>query len=190
MSFQKAKLVIDYLQGLWEKNCYNDMENAVTISFYGGEPLLNMDFIKQVISYTEQLPQTGRTFKYSMTTNGMLLDKSLDYLVDKDFTLLISLDGDEEGQGYRIDHAGNNSFQRVFKNIMLLKEKYPSFWENNINFNAVLHNRNGVERVYKFYKEHIGKMPMISPINPAGVRQDKKDEFRQIYCNTSDIFIL
>lgn len=185
MSFQKAKLVIDYLQGLWEKNCYNDMENAVTISFYGGEPLLNMDFIKQVISYTEQLPQTGRTFKYSMTTNGMLLDKSLDYLVDKDFTLLISLDGDEEGQGYRIDHAGNNSFQRVFKNIMLLKEKYPSFWENNINFNAVLHNRNGVERVYKFYKEHIGKMPMISPINPAGVRQDKKDEFRQIYCNIS-----
>ena len=87
------------------------------------------------------------------------------YLVDKDFTLLISLDGDEEEQGYRIDHAGNNSFQRAFNNIMLLKEKYPSFWENNINFNAVLHNRNGVERVYKFYKEHIGKMPMISPIN-------------------------
>lgn len=183
MPFHKAKIVIDYLQGIWEKNRFQDMEKSVSISFYGGEPLLNMEFVKQVMDYTEKLPKTGRVFKYSMTTNAMLLDRYMDYLVEKDFALLVSLDGDEQGQSYRTDHAGNNSFQRVYRNIMLLKEKYPEFWKNNVNFNAVLHDRNGVERTYKFYKEYIGKTPMISPINPAGVRKDKQDEFRQIYCN-------
>ena len=183
MPFHKAKLVINYLQEIWEKNRFQDMEKSVSISFYGGEPLLNMEFVKQVIDYTEKLPPTGRVFKYSMTTNAMLLDRYMDYLVEKDFALLISLDGDEQGQSYRTDHAGNNSFLRVYRNIMLLKEKYPDFWENNVNCNAVLHDRNGVERTYKFYKECIGKTPMISPVNPAGVRKDKQDEFRQIYCN-------
>lgn len=183
MSFQKAKLVIDYLQNLWKNNCYQDMESSVTISFYGGEPLLNMEFIKEVINYIESLPNTGRIFKYSMTTNAILLNKYMDYFVEKNFFLLISLDGDEQGQSYRTDHAGNNSFQRVYRNVMLLKEKYPDFFTNNVNFNAVLHNQNGVERTYDFFKKYIGKTPVISPVNPAGVREDKKEEFWKIYCD-------
>lgn len=74
MPLYKAKLIIDYLQDLWEKNIYRDMEKHVYISFYGGEPLLNMGFIKQIVKYTEKLPNTGRTFNYSMTTNAILLD--------------------------------------------------------------------------------------------------------------------
>lgn len=183
MPFHKAKLLIDYLQNLWKRNRYQDMEKLLTISFYGGEPLLNIEFIKQVIAYIERIPKTGRVFKYGMTTNAMLLDKHMDYLVEKDFNILISLDGDEKGQSYRTDYAGNNSFKRVFQNIMLLKEKYPIFWEKNVNFNAVLHNRNGIEKTYEFYKKYIGKTPIISPLNPAGIRKDKQDEFRQIYCN-------
>ena len=183
MPLYKAKLIIDYLQDLWEKNIYRDMEKHVCISFYGGEPLLNMGFIKKIVEYTEKLPNTGRTFNFSMTTNAILLDKHINYLVEKDFSLLISLDGDEHGQSYRTDHAGNNSFQRVFQNVMSLKEMFPIFWENKVNFNAVLHDRNGVERTYEFYMKHIGKTPTISAINPAGVRKDKLNEFKQIYCD-------
>ena len=150
--FHKAKLVIDYLQELWEKNFFQDMDKTVTISFYGGEPLLNMEFVRQIVTYAEKLPNTDRIFKYSMTTNAILLNRYMDYLVEKNFSLLISLDGNEQGQSYRTDHAGNNSFQRVYRNVMLLKEKYPEFWESNVNCNAVLHDRNGVERTYKFYK--------------------------------------
>ena len=183
MPFHKAKLIMDYLQDLWQRNSCRDMVKSVSISFYGGEPLLNMGFIKQVITYAENFPDTGRVFNYSMTTNAILLDKYMDYLVEKNFTLLVSLDGDEQGQSYRTDHAGNNSFQRVYRNIMLLKEKYPEYWNKKVSFNAVLHNRNGVERTYKFYKEHIGKIPVISPINPVGIRADKREEFEQIYCD-------
>ena len=97
LPFSKAKLIIDYLQDIWKKNYYLDMEKKVSIGFYGGEPLLNMDFVKQTIAYSETLPYTGRVFSYNITTNAMLLDRYMDYLVEKDFSLLISLDGDEQG---------------------------------------------------------------------------------------------
>lgn len=183
LPFSKAKLIIDYLQDIWKKNYYLDMEKKVSIGFYGGEPLLNMDFVKQTIAYSETLPYTGRVFSYNMTTNAMLLDRYMDYLVEKDFSLLISLDGDEQGQSYRTDHAGNNSFQRVYHNVMLLKEKYPDFFANNVNFNAVLHDRNGIENTHTFFKERIGKTPVISPINPVGVKTEKQEEFNQIFCD-------
>ena len=42
-----------------------------------------------------------------MTSNAVLLDKYQDYLAEKQFDILISLDGDEWGNSYRTDHAGN-----------------------------------------------------------------------------------
>lgn len=83
-----------------------------------------------------------------MTTNAMLLDKYMDFLQEKEFRLLISLDGNEEGQGYRVDTRGNNSFPRVFHNIKLLQETYPEYFEKHVRFNAVLHNKNSVESIY------------------------------------------
>lgn len=52
-------------------------------------------------------------YGYAMTTNGMLLDRYMSFLAEKEVMLLLSLDGDEYAQGYRVDHRGANSFQRV-----------------------------------------------------------------------------
>lgn len=47
--------------------------------------------IKETIAYVESLSINNLKFKYNMTTNAMLLDRYIDFLVQKDFTLLISL---------------------------------------------------------------------------------------------------
>ncbi|MBA7551086.1 hypothetical protein ES705_43621 [subsurface metagenome] len=85
-----------------------------------------------------------------MTTNAMLLDRYMDYLVQHDFRILISLDGNEKNHSYRVDHAGKNSFKKVLANIKLLQQTFPDFFETNVYFNAVLHNRNSVAEIYKF----------------------------------------
>ena len=123
--YQKAKIILDYLHNIWKKNLNKDIVTPFTIGFYGGEPLLNVPFIKQVMDYAESLENTGKKIHYSMTPNAMLLDKYMDFLAQKKVQLLISLDGDEEGQSNRVDVSGKNSFQRVFKNIKLLQEKHP-----------------------------------------------------------------
>ena len=188
ISFTKAKLVIDYLFGLWKNDCSNENNRELNIGFYGGEPLMNIPFIKQVIEYVEGLEKTGLIYTYSMTTNAVLLDQYMDYLVKKDFKLLISLDGDEFAQSYRTDHSGNNSFERVFRNIKLLQKKHPEYFKNKIAFNSVLHNRNSVESIYQFIRTEFDKIPLISPLNEVGICEDKKEEFIKMYRNPVQSF--
>ena len=186
--FTSAKLIIDYLFELWKNGCVEGSNHEVTISFYGGEPLMNVRFIKQVIEYVEGLEKIGVIYIYSMTTNAMLLNKYMDYLVEKDFKLLISLDGDEFAQSYRVDHSGKNSFDRVFQNIKLLQEKYPVYFKSNVDFNSVLHNRNEIESIYQFIRTQFNKIPMIAPLNVVSISKEKKVEFNKMYRNPVDSF--
>lgn len=184
--FIRAKHIIDYLHSLWQKHYVSGVASPITISFYGGEPLLNVPFIRQVIEYIENMPSVGKIFYYNMTTNAMLLDKYMDFLVEKQFHILISLDGDEEGQSYRVDATGKNSFKRVIKNINLLREKHPDYFERHVMFNSVLHNRNSVEGTYRFIKDTFGKSPSIAPLNNSGIRPDKINEFNNTYKNYNE----
>lgn len=95
LEFTKAKLFLDYLSVIWNSPFNKSINNVIHLSFYGGEPLLNVPFIEKVIGYTKSLKCQVRKFAYSMTTNGVLLDKYMDFLTANDFSLLISLDGNE-----------------------------------------------------------------------------------------------
>lgn len=53
LSFEKAKSLIDYLFSLWKDSNVDFYNRALTVSFYGGEPLLNISFIKQIQEYLE-----------------------------------------------------------------------------------------------------------------------------------------
>ena len=178
----RAKLLIDYLyHNYWKKKTGKGYRRTISFGFYGGEPLLNVPFIKQVIEYLEQLPYIGISFRCNMTTNAMLLNRYMDYLVEKDFALLISLDGDEMGQSYRVDVNGLNSFDRVIQNIRLLKLTYPTFFKDKVNFNSVIHNRNSIESACDFIKKEFGKLPRLSALSKTNVSE--KEKFGEIYKN-------
>lgn len=150
---------------------------------------MNMKFIEQITDYVESLRDIGRTISYGMTTNAMLLDRYMDFLAKKRVRLLISLDGDEKGQSYRVDADGNNSFGRVVRNVRLLQKTYPAYFEENVNFNAVLHNRNEVDTIYRFIEREFGKKPRIAALNDSGVKPGKKDEFYKTYKNIRQSFL-
>lgn len=183
MSFPVAKNIIDYLRTFWKSKMSLSSERSVFISFYGGEPLLNMTLIKQVVDYTTGLCEDSISFIYSMTTNAMLLDKYMDYLIEKKFQLLVSLDGNDRSHSYRVTKGGSNSFCKVMTNLGALRSKFPDYFETNVNFNAVIHNRNSVEEVYKFFKREFGKRPMLSELNTAGIAPESHEEFLKTYRN-------
>ena len=74
LSPQRAKVLLDYLRSLWRSEFNVSHNQNVYISFYGGEPLMNVPFIKEIISYVEELDCPSRSFTFNMTTNGILLD--------------------------------------------------------------------------------------------------------------------
>lgn len=183
----KAIRLLDYLNKLWESNRNRSAKTYMYLSFYGGEPLLNFEFIRAVVEYAKtRIVTPHRKILFSMTTNAILLHRYMDFLVEHDFHLLISLDGNEYNDSYRVDHHGKGSFERIVRNVDLLRERYPDYFEKNVAFNSVLHNRSSVESVYSFFKEKFNKIPNISELNNMGIRPDKQEEFNRTYKNVSE----
>ena len=182
MPFKIAKTAIDYIMRIRPSS--PDTNYPLTISFYGGEPLLNFKLISKVVEYAGN-KYSNKKINYGMTTNAILLHKHIDYLKSNNFQITVSLDGDEKGQGYRVDHNGINSFKKVFSNLLLLKSRYPECFESSVNFNSVMHNLNSAESTYKFIKQNFNKKPILAELNPTGIKKEKMEEFKNMYQNIS-----
>lgn len=183
LPFGVAKTAIDYIMNTRDSS--PDTNYPLTISFYGGEPLLNFSLISEVIHYIEN-KYSSKKVNFGMTTNAVLLDRYMDFIAANNFRLTLSLDGDEKGQSYRVDHTGKNSFKRVFRNINLLKTRYPGYFETNVMFNSVMHNMNSAESTHEFIKRNFGKTPLLSPLNPVGIKKEKIEEFNTMFQNINE----
>ena len=120
MSEEVARKSIDWLFA----NCGNAPE--VCITFFGGEPLLNKPVLRFAIEYSQELAQThGKTVRYSMTTNGTLLDDEvIGYIKRYNFGLMVSLDGPPEiHDAQRPFHDGSGSFATAAAGIKRLMDR-------------------------------------------------------------------
>lgn len=186
LSTRKAKLLLDYLLEFWNSPLNISHQKTVFISFYGGEPLLNFPFIMEMVEYLNGLKLHRNFIKFSMTTNGLLLEKYMEFLVRHDFQLLISLDGDETQNGYRVFKNGKPAYREIIRNIKALRDKHHDFFRRKVRFNAVLHNRNRILDIYRFFSDNFNKLPNVSEVNPYGIVPERKAIFRHTYRNLYD----
>lgn len=188
IDLQSAITLLDFFIKGWKEKGINSIKKNIYISFYGGEPLRNVTAIRKLISYIESHFPSNVSPKYSITTNGLLLKKNIDYLIDKRFNVLISLDGNEYSNSYRNTTHGNNSFSSVYNTVKWLQISYPTFFDSNIEFNAVLHNRNNLNELLDFFQKEFNKVPSIGTLNPYGVDPIKKEEFESMFKTLDDEF--
>jgi uncharacterized protein len=176
-----AKRSFDHVVTLIDSPLNEKTHNRIAVSFFGGEPLMNMNLIKEMVDYSAARKLAYNEFCYSMTTNGVLLDKHMDYLVEKEFYLLISLDGDEYGNSYRVFANGKNSFQKVCSNIEALKNRFPEYFKKYVSFNAVRHNRNSLEETRRFFREKFDKQVAMAEMRASGIKEEQKEKFEEIH---------
>lgn len=123
MSSQTLRKAINFL--------FTSKSPEVQLRFWGGEPLLRWDFIKQGIDYgKKQAQKLGKRIKFMITTNGLLLDKKkLDFLKNHPIEIMFSLDGDEEtNQKHRFSKGNQETYRQLLKNLeLLLKSGLPYF---------------------------------------------------------------
>lgn len=184
IKIRSAKKFLKYIYDLKLKS----NKNKLMIGFYGGEPLLNINFIKEVIEFANELNvEKKMEIEYSTTTNATLIHKYIDFLVANNFSILISLDGNEANHSYRVfGENGKNSFQKVIGNIDMIQRDYPEYFVKRISFNAVLHNRNSVKEVYDFIHTRYHKIPVISGLLSSGIKPEKKEVFANMYHEVRD----
>lgn len=145
MSFEVGKKAIDFL-----------VENSgsrrnLEVDFFGGEPLMNWDVVKQIVSYARSIEkEKNKNFRFTLTTNGVLIDDEVIDFANKEMhNVVLSLDGRKEvHDNLRKNINGKGSYDTIvpkfqeFVNRRGDKSYYirGTFTHNNTDFtNDILH---------------------------------------------------
>lgn len=181
MGSQKHKSdILTYLNAVLDlKNTYNIGYENFAIAFYGGEPLVRFDVIGEIIQTVKGRIPKNCNVRYSMTSNGVLLKKHIEFLVENNFDILISLDGNDSHNSYRVFPNGENSFKIIENNLIYIQKSYPEFFKKKIQFISVLHNRNECIGVCHYFSK-FDKIPTFSPLSNRGVKSNKCKIFQNI----------
>lgn len=100
--------------------------SPLTVTFFGGEPLLNFEVLKAAVHYCrEKQRQTGQEFYFCITTNATTMTEEMaDFLVEHQFGVMASLDGPEEVHDrFRKYPNGKGTYRQVAGNIKMLLAK-------------------------------------------------------------------
>lgn len=119
MSNQIAKDSVDFLLTV-SKN------KNLEIDFFGGEPLLNWEVVKETILYgMDESKKINKNLRFSLTTNGLLLtEEKIDFLNKNHVSLIISLDGPKNvNDKFRKLKNGDGTFNLIYPKIKNLIDK-------------------------------------------------------------------
>ena len=86
------------------------------MDFFGGEPLMNFETVKKIVEYARsQEPVYNKKFRFTITTNGMLLtDDKIDFINREMSNVVLSIDGRKDVNDRmrpRVD--GKGSYDRI-----------------------------------------------------------------------------
>lgn len=113
MTFEVGRAALDFLFA----NSGN--RRNLEADFFGGEPLMNFDTVKQIVAYGKEKAEAfGKNIKFTLTTNGVLLnDGAIEWLNREMDNVVISIDGRREVHDrLRVTPNGKGSFETALKN--------------------------------------------------------------------------
>ncbi len=92
MSAEVGKQAIDYLIKA------SGHRTNLEVDFFGGEPLLNFDVVKEIVEYARSVEKDhGKNFRFTITTNGILLDEAKKEYINREMgNIVLSIDGRKE----------------------------------------------------------------------------------------------
>lgn len=119
MSYEVGKRALDWL-----------IENSGTrrnleVDFFGGEPLLNFDVVKKLVAYgRQQEKEHNKNFRFTLTTNGVLLDDEVIDFANKEMSnVVISLDGRKDiNDNMRKTRGGKGTYDMILPAFKKLAE--------------------------------------------------------------------
>lgn len=172
MSFEVGRKALDFL-----------VENSgsrrnLEVDFFGGEPLLNFDVVKQLVAYGRELEKKkDKHFRFTLTTNGVLLNDEVIEFANKEMdNIVLSIDGRKEVHDHmRPFKNGAGSYDLILDKFKKVAEtrnqtKYyvrGTFTHNNLDF---------VEDVLSLADEgfeQISVEPVVAgPEEPYAIREE------------------
>ena len=119
MSFEVGKKALDFLIA----NSGN--RRNLEVDFFGGEPLMNWQVVKDLVAYgREQEKIHDKNFRFTLTTNGILLNDEVQEFVNKEMgNVVLSLDGRKEiNDMMRPFRGGQGSYDQIVPKFQKMAE--------------------------------------------------------------------
>ena len=145
MSAEVGKKAIDFVIS----NSGN--RRNIEIDFFGGEPLMNFEVVKEVVEYARAQEKVhGKNFRFTITTNGLLLNEDIkNYINENMSNIVLSLDGTKEvNDRMRVRVDGRGCYDDIVPKFLDIAESRNqdnyyvrgTFTRNNLDFaKDVLH---------------------------------------------------
>ncbi len=110
-----------------------------SVTFYGGETLLEFELIKDVIENVKS-KQKEKKYVFALTTNGTLINqRMIAFFVENNFSLFISLDGPKDiHDRNRVRKNSAGTFDSVMNNLQRIKEYSPQYFADKVSYLSVL----------------------------------------------------
>jgi len=143
--------------------------NTPHIMFYGGEPLLEGSFIRDIMGHVKKT--FNKEVSFGMTTNFTLARSYLDFFAKNNFLLAVSLDGFLElHDEWRVDKKGKGSFNRIMDNLKILADKYPEYFEKRVALSVTLTDPTKLIELKEFFSNN--DLLSTLPINTQAIERN------------------
>ena len=119
MSYEVGRQALDFLMD------HSGGRTNLEVDFFGGEPLMNWDVVKRLVAYArEQEPKRNKRFRFTLTTNGMLLDDEVIEFANREMhNVVLSLDGRKQiHDRLRRTPLGQGSYDRIVPKFRALAD--------------------------------------------------------------------
>lgn len=162
MSAEVGKKAIDFI--IANSGARRNLE----VDFFGGEPLMNFDVVKQIVEYGRSLEEKyDKNFRFTLTTNGVLLDDDIMEFANREMAnLVLSIDGRREvNDRMRPTRNGKSSYDVILpKFIKAARSRHQTNYYVRGTFTH--YNTDFVEDVLHLADlgfEQISVEPVVSP---------------------------
>ena len=172
MSFEVGKRALDYLVE------HSGTRTNLEVDFFGGEPLMNWDIVKQLVAYARSIEKDARkNFRFTLTTNGMLIDDDVIEFANREMSnVVLSLDGRREiHDRCRVDYAGNGSWDRIvpkFQKLVQARDNQNYYMRGTFT-HANPDFLNDIHAMLDLGFTELSMEPVVcAPSDPAALTQD------------------
>lgn len=132
ITFECAKKAVDYF--------FDHSKEKMAVTFYGGEPLLKYNMLKEIINYCLNKNEIyKKELSFSLTTNLTLVTEEIAKYLSSipGLSILCSIDGPKNvHDAYRKYHNGKGSFSDSIKGLKYICEYFDNKL-NPVSINAV-----------------------------------------------------
>lgn len=188
MSYEVGKQALDFLVA------NSGSRKNLEVDFFGGEPLMNLDVVKQLVEYGRSIEEEkGKKFRFTLTTNGVLLDDDFVEYANKELkNVVLSIDGRKEvNDRMRPTRNGKGSYDIIMPKFKEFAKKRQgeyyirgTFTHNNLDF---------CDDVVNFIEEgfkEISMEPVVAaPEEPYAIREEDVPVIKEQYDKLAKILV-